>query len=254
MDTARRRWLWLGAALVVVLGAVALAVTFLGADTPDVVDAERALQQDRAEAPPADEVEEGPPAPSEAPAADAADLDGRWIVDRDRPFDPAAGTGTFVGYRIDEELSGIGANTAVGRTPEVEGDIELVGTRLVSAEIVADLTALESDDSRRDNQVRRMLGERTAARFVLTDPVELGEIPPVGEVIELPARGTLAIGDVAHDVEVTLEAVVAERGLLVTGSTVIVLDDYDVEVPTVPIVLSAADDAVVEWQLFFVRD
>lgn len=51
----------------------------------------------------------------------------------------------------------IGATTAVIRTPEVAGTIALDGTMLQSAEIVADFTALVSDESRRDDAVHRAL-------------------------------------------------------------------------------------------------
>jgi hypothetical protein len=33
----------------------------------------------------------------------------------------------------------------------------------------------------------------------------------------------------------------------------VALSDYDVEVPSAPIVLSASDDATIEWQLFLVK-
>jgi hypothetical protein len=251
MDRARRRWPWLvtGGVLLAVI-AVGLSMV-LGGDAPDVVDPERALQQDRDDPPAATEEPSATPEPTSDPAVAATD--GTWVVDRDRPFDATAGTGTFVGYRIEEELSGIGANTAVGRTPAVEGAIELDGTRLVEAEIAAELTGLVSDDARRDRRVLSMLGDRTTARFVLADPVELGEIPPPGEVIELTARGVLAIGDAEHETEVALAVVMTDRGPLVTGSTMITLDDYGVEVPSVASVLAADDEATLEWQLFFVR-
>ncbi len=32
---------------------------------------------------------------------------------------------TFAGYRITEEFAGIGANTAVGRTGDVQGTVEI---------------------------------------------------------------------------------------------------------------------------------
>ena len=47
----------------------------------------------------------------------------------------------------------IGANTAVGRTPNVTGTMTISGTQLTAATITADLTALQSDDQRRDGQL-----------------------------------------------------------------------------------------------------
>lgn len=186
------------------------------------------------------------------PPEGAEDLDGVWIVDHTREFDRAAGRGTFVGYRIEEELENIGSSTAVGRSPEVEGEVVFDGRTVTDVTIEADLTALESDDGRRDSRVRRHLGPDARATFELAEPIELPEVPPVGEVIELTTTGTLTILEESEEVEVDLQAVVAETGLLITGSTRIRLPDFGVEAPSAPIVLSVSDEAVLEWQLFLV--
>jgi hypothetical protein len=55
-------------------------------------------------------------------------------------------------------------------------------------------------------------------------------------------------------VDVVLQAAVIETGLLITGSTDVMLSDYGVEVPSAPIVLSVSDVATVEWQLFLVKE
>src|SRR3954447_6904156 len=44
---------------------------------------------------------------------------------------PAAGS--FVGYRVNETLIGVGLNTAVGRTSAVKGVAAVAGGRIVSA-------------------------------------------------------------------------------------------------------------------------
>ena len=63
-------------------------------------------------------------------------------------------TGTFVGFRVQEELSWIGSTTAVGRTPAVTGTITFDGTTLTAATIEADMTAIMTNDSRRDDAVQ----------------------------------------------------------------------------------------------------
>lgn len=197
-----------------------------------------------------------PDDPDEDPAGaprTAEDLDGTWIVDTSRGFDRAAGRGTFIGYRIEEELQGVGATTAVGRSPTVEGEVTFVGLVVASVVIEGDLTDLESDDGRRDTRVRSQLGPDATATFELTEPIELPEVPPVSEVIELAATGDLTLLDVTREVDVALQAAVTESGLLITGSTVVALSDFDVEVPSAPIVLSVSDDATLEWQLFLVK-
>jgi len=216
-----------------------------GGDDPDVADPEDA-DPDDVDPGDRDETSSGAPQTAE-------DLDGTWIVDTSRDFDRAAGRGTFIGYRIEEELQGVGATTAVGRSPTVEGEVTFAGLVVSSVVIDGDLTDLQSDDGRRDGRVRSQLGPDATATFELTEPIELPEVPPVSEIIEATAVGDLTLLDVTREVEVALQAVVTETGLLVTGSTSVALSDFEVEVPSAPIVLSASDDAILEWQLFLVK-
>lgn len=288
----RRRWVLL-AGVVVAAAVIGGLVWFFSGDEPEEVDAERALQQDQdslsevftpdlelpngdADDDPDDPGDEEPDGtdpdvdgtddedPDDADAEDpeedpagaprtAEDLDGTWVVDTSRGFDRAAGRGTFIGYRIAEELQGVGATTAVGRSPTVEGEVTFVGLVVASVVIEGDLTDLESDDGRRDARVRSQLGPDATATFELTEPIELPEVPPVSEVIELTATGDLTLLDVTREVEVALQAAVTESGLLITGSTLVALSDFGVEVPSAPIVLSVSDEATLEWQLFLVK-
>lgn len=188
------------------------------------------------------------------PPEDPQDLDGRWVVDRSREFNREEGQGTFGGYRIEEELAGgIGNSVAVGRSPEVSGWVIFDEATVISAYAEVDLTQLVSDDDRRDNRVREELGAGASATFELEEEILLPEVPPVGEVIQLTANGTLTIRGVANEVEVQLQAAVTETGLIVAGSTDILLSDYDVDVPSATIVLSVSDEATLEWQLFLDR-
>ncbi len=223
---------------------VGVLVWWLSGDEPAPVDPERAIDQDRVGDESTDITEH--PAPEN-------DLDGRWAIDASRPVDLSAGRGTFVGYRVQEELANIGANTAIGRTADVEGFVEFSDTALIAAEITADLTALESDDSRRDGRVRTMLGPDAAAHFVLDGIIGPGEVPALGEIVEVDVAGMLTIVDVTQPLDVRVEVGMSERGLVVTGSTTILLDDFSIAVPSAAIVLSASNEAVIEWQLFLTR-
>jgi len=60
----------------------------------------------------------------------------------------------------------------------------------------------------------------------------------------------LRIGDVQRDIVVELSADVAGELLVVTGSTVVALADFDVVVPSAPVVLSVSDEATIELQLY----
>lgn len=179
-----------------------------------------------------------------------------WTVDTAvGEFSVTESTGTFVGVRVDEELANVGATTAVIRTPVVDGTITLDGTTLTSAEIVADFTALVSDESRRDNAVQRALDTdaHPTAAFTLTDPVELDALPTADEPVEVTAPGELTINGVTNAVEVPLQVAVVDGVAVVTASFDVAFADYDVAAPTAPIVLSVADSGTVELQLFLTQ-
>ena len=65
------------------------------------------------------------PAPSRRAASTAASaLDGTWTIDHSiGSYDYAANdfSGSWAGYRAQEELVGIGGTEAVGRTPDIAG-------------------------------------------------------------------------------------------------------------------------------------
>ncbi|MFP4235152.1 MAG: YceI family protein, partial [Nitriliruptoraceae bacterium] len=195
---------------------------------------------------------------SEAGDADAGpdgSVPSEWRVVTDAvPYDLAAGTGTFVGFRIAEELTTVGATEAVGRTPAVEGTVTLDGTTLADASIVADLTALTTDIRQRDGATQRALNttEQPTTGFALTEPADLGALPAVGEPISVDVRGELTLNGVTQPVATTLEAVLLDglAGLLVTGSFPLTLADHDLVAPSAPIVVSVEDTATVELQLY----
>jgi polyisoprenoid-binding protein YceI len=191
------------------------------------------------------------------PEGGADGVTGTWSVDLglgEFAFEEA--TGSFAGFRVEEELAGIGSTTAVGRTPEVEGSIEIDGTTLVSAEIVADMTAIVTDDSRRDGAVQRTLdtGEFPTATFVLSESVELGAGAATGSPVAVEAPGTLTIHGVSREVLIPIEAqLVNGDRIALVGSIPVVFADYDVDTPTAAIVVSLQDDGIMEFQLLMTR-
>ena len=114
------KWV-LGGVVVIVVAVVAVSL-LRGADTP-----------------PAPKLPKQP-----AGATPSGELEGTL-----RPAD-----GSFVGYRVDETLIGIGLNTAVGRTGEVKGSARIEGGRIVDARFEADTRTLRSDEARRDDALR----------------------------------------------------------------------------------------------------
>ena len=189
-----------------------------------------------------------------ADTADALSTDGVWYVDTDSgSFSFEEASGSFVGFRVKEELVKIGDITAVGRTEQVEGELSIQNGQLVSVSISADLSAIVTNDSRRDNAARNAMNvkENPIASFVLDQPVDLPETD--GSQISLQAEGQLTVNGISKAVIFELEAEAVARSIVVVGQTEVIFADYDIAVPSASIVVSAEDHGVVEFQLLFVR-
>jgi polyisoprenoid-binding protein YceI len=252
----RNRWLVLGLAAIVLAllagGAVGFSYLFLREPAPAAVGLSSS-------------------SPSAAPSADASaaasatgstgasgssttagrGFDGTWNVD------PSIGSfsdfsGSFVGYRVEEELANVGAATAVGRTPDVSGSVTLSGTTITAVDLTADLSTLQSDRSQRDGQLKRQALETSTyptATFKLTQPIELGSVPADGQVVQATATGDLTIHGQTKSVQIPVEARLSGNVVTVTGSIDILFADYGIDRPVSFALLSIADHGTMEFQL-----
>ena len=236
------------AVVAVALAGGAFLWWFLEDDAPPEVDLGAAVESVESQSDGTDTTED---------AASTAGLEGTWTVDGDSGtfnFEDTA-TGTFVGFRVEEELTSIGSATAVGRTPEVDGRITIDGTSLTAATFEADLTAITTNESRRDSRVQSALdtGQFPTATFTLLEPVDLGAAAEAGGPVSVLASGELRIHGVTQPVEIPLEAQFVDGTIVVVGSMEIVFADYGVSVPTAPVVVSADDHGILEVQLLLTK-
>ena len=200
-----------------------------------------------------------------ASGSDAADggstgtvdgIEGSWVVDTETAeFDTESATGTFAGFRIEEELASIGSTTAVGRTGDVTGSITIEGTTLTAASFEVDMTTITTNESRRDDRVQEALetADNPTGSFTLTDPVALGDGAASGEPVAVTAVGDLTIHGVTRQVAIPLEAQLVDDTVVVTGSLDITFSDFDVDVPDSQVVVSVKDHGVMEVQLLLTR-
>lgn len=189
-------------------------------------------------------------------ATGPADITGTWSVDAETgEFDYESATGTFAGFRIQENLANIGSTTAVGRTGDVSGTVVIEGTTVSSAQITVDVTTITTNQSRRDDKVQQALetGEFPTATFVLTEPIELGAGAAEGEPVEVTATGDLTVHGVTRQVEFPLQAQLVNGTVIVVGDIEVTFSDYGVEVPSSPIVLSVDDFGTLELQVLLSR-
>jgi polyisoprenoid-binding protein YceI len=185
----------------------------------------------------------------------AGGIDGTWTVDTSvGSFEDFSGT--WAGYRVEEELAGIGGNTAVGRTPNVTGTMTVAGDEVTAVDVDVDLTTLQSDSGTRDGALRSRGLESDrfpTATFSLTQPLALPVGADTGERVTAQATGDLTIHGVTRQVEIPLQAQLVNDTMVVVGSLDLTFSDYDVEVPQSPIVLSVDDQGTLELQLLLTR-
>ena len=175
-------------------------------------------------------------------AEDAGDLQGEPTV-------------SFAGFRVNEVLNSIGDFTAVGRTADVSGSIEMSDTVLVAATVEVTMSTLRTDNSFRDGRIYGALNtsEFPKAIFTLAEPVELPAGLAGGEAFTGSAEGDLTIKGVTNRVSFDLQAQLVGDIIVVVGSSDVVFSDYGVTAPTAPIVVSVEDHGIMEFQLIFTR-
>ena len=230
------------AAAIVILGAVG-AFFLLGGDSPDEVDLETAVGSVSTTAGSGDDAEA---------ATSVADMSGTWTIDAETgEFDYETATGTFAGFRIDEELVNVGATEAVGRTGDVTGTVVIDANSVTAADITVDMTTITTNNSRRNSKVQEALAtdQFPTSTFSLTEPIELPDGAADGEKISVTGVGDLTVNGVTESIEIPLEAQLAGDTIVIVGSTEITFADFDVEVPSAPVVLSVSDTGTLELQL-----
>jgi polyisoprenoid-binding protein YceI len=180
------------------------------------------------------------------PAGDVG-LAGQWRL--------AAGGASFAGYRVVQQVAGIGSEPVVGRSPELTGSLTFDGNAVTAAEVTVDMTALRSDESLRDRVLRSEAIETADfpnATFVLTGPISVPAVPPEGQQVMQTVSGELTLHGVTRPVEVAVQAALQGGRLVVVGSHEIQFEDFDITPPRGPAsVLSVEDQGIFEVQLVF---
>jgi polyisoprenoid-binding protein YceI len=158
---------------------------------------------------------------SSATSGAAADgIDGAWKVT----------SGSTAGYRVKEVLFGQDT-TAVGRTSNVTGTLQIRGSTVTATKVTVDMTSVTSDEDRRDNQFRGRImatDQFPTSTFALTKPIDLGSLPASGEKRTFAATGDLTLRGVTRSVTVTLTAVRKDAGIVISTSIPVSFDDYSI--------------------------
>ncbi len=222
-------------------------------DSPTQAPATSSAAPSATEAPASDAGQTSDPSATAAAAGDG--ITGTWTIDAGvGSFSDFSGT--FVGYRVQETLASIGAQEAVGRTPDVTGTVTADGTSITAAEITADLTTLQSDDPRRDGQLSRQALETSqfpTATFKLTQPIDLGSVPAEGATFEATGTGDLTLHGETRSVQIPLQARLQDGVVTIVGSLPIQFAEFGIAPPQSMMVLSVEDNGILELQLQLTR-
>ncbi len=179
-----------------------------------------------------------PTHPSSAAPASAL-KGGRYVV---------ASEGNEARYFAREQLAGVSfPNDAIGVTRGVTGSIVLNDAGQIvpgESKIVVDVTQLKSDRDRRDGYVQRRSLETEKYPNVTLVPKEitgLAATPPESGSAEFQLQGDLTVKDVTRPTTWQVNARFRGDTISGTASTSFTFDDFKMEKPKVPIVLSVKD-------------
>lgn len=182
-----------------------------------------------------------------------ASMDGTWTVN-DSLGSMSDFSASWAGYQVQEQLVGVGAHTAVGRTPSVTGSMTLSGAIVDNVQVTADLTALKSDDSHRDDQLSHQAIDTSqfpTATFKTTQPIDLGTLPPDGTTVTVTAKGDFTLHGVTKTVDISLQAVRQGGIIAVTATLPVTFADYGFQGPNSFSILSVDDHGTMELHLLF---
>jgi polyisoprenoid-binding protein YceI len=186
-----------------------------------------------------------PPATAHAAALPWAQAAVTWEV---------AGDGNVARYRVRERLLGRDRdNDAVGETPTLRGRIALdAAGRVVPAgsRFSADLSQLTSDESRRDNYVRRRLLVTDSFPEATLQVTAVRNLPtplPTSGRVSFELVGDLTVKGVTRPTTWTVTATVDGDRLTGRAATRFTFADFQLTQPRVSIVLSVADTIGLEY-------
>jgi polyisoprenoid-binding protein YceI len=163
-------------------------------------------------------------------------------------------SGSQAGDRVKEVLFGQDAE-AVGRTSAVTGQITVDGTRVTAGDFLVDLTTVQSDESRRDNQFQgRIMDTATypTATFKLAQPIELAALPADGASVTAKALGQLTLRGTTREVMVDVSAQRSGGSIRLSGQIPVTFADFNIPNPSFG-PASTEDHGLIEFLLVLAR-
>jgi polyisoprenoid-binding protein YceI len=145
-------------------------------------------------------------------------------------------------YTVEEELAAIGDTEAVGTTNAIIGEIviDANGDPVAGSRLDIDLRTLTSDETRRDNYLRGNSLESDTyplATFVVTGVEDWAGPLEEGKTVEFTLAGNLTVHGVTREVQWEATATLEGDEITGTATTAVEMPDFEIEQPSVPVVL-----------------
>lgn len=164
--------------------------------------------------------------------------------------------GSYVQYRVKEQLVGALESDAIGRTESVTGTLEVDGSTISDVTVTANLKTLESDKVRRDEKIRTdglQSDQFPLSTFVLTDPIELGSVPAKAKTVTADATGDFTLHGITKRVTFPLEGRWDGEAVQVVGKLPIQFAEYGISPPNIGGFVTVADQGRMEFRLVFIK-
>lgn len=143
--------------------------------------------------------------------------------------------------------------TVVGVTSAVTGELTVDfanPSQTTISEITVDASTLMTDSSLRDRAINNFVLNTSQHQFIRFTPTSLIGLPDsvdVGQTITFQIEGDLTVRDITQTVLFdAIVELVSEQELHGQASTVILRDDYNLTIPSVPQVAAVDDDLTLE--------
>ncbi len=178
-----------------------------------------------------------------ATAGSTSTVTGSWRV----------GSGSVVGYRVNEVLAGQSA-VAVGRSGDVTGGMTIRGATVTAASFTVQMDTIKSDESERNAQFDGRIMDTAAyptGTLTLTSPIRLGALPADDVVRTYHATADLTLHGQTRKVTFTLQAERTGGGIEVAGSIPVLFADWGITNPSIPPFVTTQNHGKLEFLIKF---
>ena len=228
------RWLIGSVAVLVVLAAAGpfVYIHFFNGSTPAALSL-----------PTAAATASGSSTPTTGTVAASGSAGGTWTI----------GSGSTVGYRVNENLLGQNA-TAVGRTTSGSGHMVINGTTVTAATFSVPMATIHSDKSQRDAQFDGRImdvAKYPTGTFTLTSPISLAPLPANGVTKDYTAHGTLTLHGTTRPVTFTLTTERKGAQIDAVGHIRVLFSNWNIQNPSFAGFVTTQDYGQLEFLLVF---